>query len=320
MRVCPPGSGYFDSAAQRAAMMRDLALEAELARLRRNALSAEARLAAAQRARQSGQTRIAGRLYMRLGLVRRSTPPQYAQAAHQALSEMRDEARAKLAEIEYRLDHAQPVLEVASEEVDSSEAQIAEIVKAFEEIVANYKPQWVMDRPEAAPSRGSQEILDAFKQLEQLAWDYDTVPTAKKELDSRWRQLRRDARFAAALNEPKAVALWERGREHERGGEGCCAYLAFQEAARLLPAPSAKQAQARLQQRQGDAQFLASVERCQRLRACHKTYQLAELFAAVPERSPEARRLFEKVVADSPQDSPIHTAAQTQLAKLQGTL
>jgi hypothetical protein len=287
--------------------VRRIAYEAALLRIQRDARSAATRLAAAQEARQSGDTRLAGRL-LRVLLSHRRTPPPYRAVARTALGEMREEAEQRMTELENRLATS------GANRPPSADRIANEVMRILDE--SSDEAPRVVSRDDAGSAEppGS-TVVETFEQMDELLWQYETVPGVARGLRARLGRLRRDERYAVLLKEPEAAALWKQGQRHETADEPCCAYLAYERAARLLPARSARRAAMRLEEIAADPQIVASVARCRRLRQCHKTFQLGELFAKAG-RVAQARASFEEVVAAAPTDSTVHAAALDQLRRL----
>lgn len=161
------------------------------------------------------------------------------------------------------------------------------------------------------------DVAKAFAQLRKLARDYGTVPEVGREIRAYINRARRRDSIAAVLNEPDAEQFWRRGQEHEQSGAMCCAYLTYEEALKLAPAPSALKAQARFEELSGDAKLVDSAERCRNLQQCHRTYRRAERLVKV--RPQRAAELFEEVLDQAPHDAEIHLAAREQLVALDGS-
>ncbi len=157
-------------------------------------------------------------------------------------------------------------------------------------------------------------VAEAFAALRRLDRDYSSVPAVARDIRNYMNRMRRRSDVAAVLNEPDAKEFWELGQQHEGAGAMCCAYLTYQEARKLVPAPSALRAIERLDTLSADSEIVASAERCRNLQQCHHTYRRAERLIAVrPERAAE---LFREVLDKAPADTEIHVAARQQLAAL----
>jgi hypothetical protein len=158
------------------------------------------------------------------------------------------------------------------------------------------------------------KVSESFAALRRLDRDYSSLPEVGREIRTYTNRVRRRNDVAAVLNEPDAEKLWSLAQEHERAGAACCAYLTYQEARKLAPAPSALKASERLETLKADPEIVASAERCLKLQQCHQTYRRAELLVEVrPERAAE---LFREVLDKAPADTEIHVAARRQLAAL----
>jgi hypothetical protein len=281
--------------------------DAEMARLQRSARSAAARLAAAQQAREAGNMRVAGRL-LRVLVSRRRTPRQYQEAARTALGEMREQAQQRMAELEQRIAASAARQPPSAGDIS---AEVLEILGDLNEDV----PLTIHPNADSTRSSGHQAILTTLAQMEDLIWQHETVPGVARGLRRRLARLRRDERYAAIWNEPKAAELWQQGQRHEQAEEFCCAYLAYERAARLMPSRSARLADRRFRELSRLPSIAPSVERCRQLRACHKKFQLGELFAKAG-RIAHARASFEQVKAAAPPESAVYAAAQAQLDRL----
>lgn len=285
-----------------------MAYQAELARIQRNAQSAEARLAAAQEARQGENTRIAGRLLR--GLVSdRNAPEVYRTAARTALGEMREEAEQRMAELEQHLANADVARPPSADRIE------AEVLEILDKLDAEDHSRISHGEVASSEPSDSEAVSATFAKMDALIWQYETVPGVATGLRRRLGRLRRDERYAGILNEPEAATLWEQGQRHEQAQELCCAYVAYERAARLAPARSATRAERRLRQLSKEPGIEASVERCRKLHRCHEWYQLGALLAKAGSLE-RARMLFEQVVDAAPPDSTVHAAALQELQRL----
>jgi hypothetical protein len=155
-------------------------------------------------------------------------------------------------------------------------------------------------------------VTRAFQQYEQLARQYARVPVVGDEIAKHVARQRRRPAYAAVLQEARAKALWELARQYEERGHLCCAYLVYEEAARLVPSPSAKLAQERFSRMKEDPQIVASSESCRELQWCHEAYLQAEQLAEANPR--RARDVLEQIVRRSPEHSEVHRAARERIA------
>ena len=247
-----------------------MALRAIQAQLRRQAASDEARLAAAQAAREAGDIRRATVFYRSLAF--KKPPTEQSTSAKDALDELQQEGRKLLGEVNY-------------------------------------------DMAKGDMAKG--DMAEAFARLRRLARDYGTVPEVGREIRSTMNRARRRDDVAAVLNEPNAKQFFSEGQKHEQSGSMCCAYLTYEEAIKLAPAPSALAAKARFDQLSQDAKLVESAERCRNLQQCHRTYRRAERLVKVRPR--RAAELLEEVLERAPHDAEIHLAARQQLAMLEGS-
>lgn len=158
------------------------------------------------------------------------------------------------------------------------------------------------------------KVAESFVALRRLDRDYSSLPEVGREIRNYMNRMRRRNDVAAVLNEPDAEEFWKLGQQHEHMGAMCCAYLTYQEAGKLAPAPSALKASERLDTLSADPEIVVSAERCRKLQQCHQAYQRAERMIVVrPERAIE---LFREVLDKAPPDTEIHVAARKQLAAL----
>jgi hypothetical protein len=279
-------SGAFARAS--AAAARDRALrEMQAARLMRQASSDAARLSLADQFRQEGDIRSASMLYVRIASSKPPNPSSVA--AKERLGDLAQEAKAKLVEIDNRL----------------------ESLTGGGSVTSAAGPA---DSRRSGNSALGTSVAEAFREYDELERQYANVYAAKSAIEKRVRDQRRKPEYAAALNEPKAKVLWESGQAREQEKQSCCAYWFYVEGAKLLPAPSAIRARDRLDEMKQDSGTVAAAETCRELQWCHRAYQRAEkLQYAKPDR---ARELFAEIIERSPDDSSIHSAARLELAKV----
>jgi tetratricopeptide (TPR) repeat protein len=158
------------------------------------------------------------------------------------------------------------------------------------------------------------EIEEAFKQLDSLVVSYDNVPRFNHEVAGHVQKLHSDPKYKAVLNEPRAAALVDEGQRSEAAGETCCAFMAYEQAVKLLPAASAKLAEERYNAMKQDPQIVAEAESCRKVRECLRMFHTAEL---LEKTSPyKAEELFKKILARSPASSEVHRCAGEELARL----
>ena len=232
------------------------------AQLLRQAATDEARLVAAEVAREAGEVRRAIVFYRRLAY--KTPPTEQSKKAKDAMAELQEAARQRLSKIAYDI------------------------------------------------STG--DVVNGFAALRQLAHDYGKDPKVGREIRSYMSRVRRRADVAAVLNEPVAKRLWTGGQEHEQNGAMCCAYLTYEKARTLSPAPSALKAVTRLEQLRGNTDLVESAEHCRRLQECHRTYRIASrLIKSQPQ---SASKLFKEVLKKTPIDAEIHLASRKQLAAI----
>lgn len=158
------------------------------------------------------------------------------------------------------------------------------------------------------------KIIEAFEKIDYLAWAYVDVPRFNEEIAAHAKKLHHEPRYQAVLNEPKAEALVEVAEQHEHDDEECCAYLAYEEAAKLVPAEAAKKAVARLEELRKDPRIPVEAEECRQIHEALHKFQSAELLKkSVPGRAEE---IFAEIVKKTPRDSEVYRCAAEELAKL----
>ena len=129
-------------------------------------------------------------------------------------------------------------------------------------------------------------------------------------------QFERQPEFASVLREPQAAELLKRAQQHEEKLEPCCAYLSYEAAAQLQPAPAAIEAQKALDRLKADPQVVAGAETCRHIREGHELYHRAEMLMKDHAADDKARELFKQILDETPDDSAVHVAARQQLAKI----
>ena len=163
----------------------------------------------------------------------------------------------------------------------------------------------------------SGDVATAFKQLDHLAREYEHVPRFNHEVAERVQKLHADPKYKAEINEPRAAALVDEAQRCEAADEICCAFIAYEEAAKLLPAPSAKRAEERWTAMKRDPKIVAEAETCLNVRECLRMFHTAELLA---KSSPGlAAEMFRKILARSPADSEVHRCATRSWPSCTGT-
>lgn len=275
-------------AASRNTALARAAMEARYARLWKESSQAAARLAAADQARKEGDVTVASRMYMSLARATRQSTT--AAGAKQRLADLATEAREKLGQIDTRL-------------AEGHDAQSRSRIYVPEGAPVDLQP----------PLAWEDLVATTFREYDQLAESYGSVPAVKHELSAHVRKQRHRPEFAAVLDEPEARTLWELAQQHEQEDQACCAYWVYRQAARLAPAPSGQRARDRFARMEQDPQLVASAETCRELQECHKLYRRAErLTKARPGR---ARELFAQIVQRAPDDSEVFRAAKSQISE-----
>jgi hypothetical protein len=243
----------------------------------REAQSDSARLAIADQAREKGELNIASRMYLKLASNRVPTPARAE--AQKRLDTIREDTRKQLDDLIQRLAD-----------------------------VDNVSPS------EQMPPESADRVKTCISELEELAEQVGRVPEVGREVKSALAQNKAKPHVRAVLDEPDAKQLWDEGQALEGKGQVCCAFLLYEEAARLSPAPSALVAERRLAELKADPAQVEAAEACRVMQWCHQQYRLAERVARVtPER---ARDMYAKIVERSPDGSPVRAAAQSELVRL----
>jgi hypothetical protein len=281
-RAASPVDYLYPLEAMRRAQLQ-AAAEAQMARLLREVSAAAQRLEIGDRAYQQGDIRLASGIYVRLA---GSHPPNpITLQARDRLTSLAQEARDKLGEID------------------------ASLV------------------PTAAPADGSahapysgplpaDKVVEAFQAYDEVVAKYAGVPAAKRELAAHVTKQRKKPEYAAVLNEAQAKRLLELAQGHAERQELCCAYWVYQDAARLVPAPSALQARERFAALGADPETVRAAETCRELRWCHKAFQRAEMLAKL--KPENARRVYGEILSRAPADSEIYRAARAEYNALAG--
>jgi hypothetical protein len=270
---------------QNSAAAAQAAVEARARRLLREAASDARRLALAERAIQAGEVSVAGRLLANVSLSRADV--KSAGKARQQLAEIQKQGRSDLKAIDDALAGGilLPIDDAAED--------------AFPSV--GIEPR---DSPDAA-------VLSAFAAYDRLARKYAGVPQVGDEIRRHVSKQRRQPEYAAVLNEREARELWDVAQHHESTKELCCAYLAYEAASRLAPAPSAERALARFVELTNDKTVVASAKSCRELKWCHAAFRRAELLNKV--KPDAARSLFAQIIQRAPDDSSVHVAALAYL-------
>ncbi len=248
--------------------------------------SAAKQLAAADAAAKRGEMEEAIALYNRLAVSRSKNA--VSATAQQRLSVLPRLALIRMREIDAAIprDHVatttNDVLRAASGNLEAMEWR-STVIAAFEDY---------------------DHLIDQCTQLR------GAIGNIRRHVADQQRRIKYDL----VLNEDEAAELLKVGQDQEAAGELCCAYLAYEKAAKLLPAPSAQLARDRFAHMQQDPDIVASAKICTQLQWCHKTYRTAEQLAPVkPDR---AKELFAQILDRAPADSEIYRAARRQIYEL----
>lgn len=160
----------------------------------------------------------------------------------------------------------------------------------------------------------SGQVAEAFEKLDYLAWAYEDVPEFNHEIKDHVERLHHESRYQAVLNEKPAAELLAKAEKQEQDDERCCAYWTYEEAAKLVPAPSALEAATRMEALKKDPEVVSEAEECRLLRECHHKFHSAQLLEkSLPE---SAKVLFKEIVEKSPRDSEVYRCARQELTKL----
>lgn len=252
-------------------------------RLMRKERTEPRQLAAADQALQDGDLRLACMIYVQLAVAR--PPSAVTQEAKQRIFELQQQARSELREVDATL---------------ADESSAASTIPGLKPVLS--------DRELA------ERVPKAFQAYDDLARKYADVPVVGEEIARHVVKQRSRPAYAGVLNETNAKALWELGQRYEEDDHQCCAYLIYEHAAELMPAPSARLARKRLAQMEEDPRIMASVETCRELQWCHETYLRAEQLAkTTPSR---AQAMFEEIVRRAPKDSEVYREALKQIEEL----
>jgi hypothetical protein len=267
---------YFSAQASSAARALALREDALRAKFARNANLWNV----AQQAEQGGDEKVAARLYQRLALSRPRT--EVTTSAQTRLSQIQSAALSKLETLESELNAASGRGGVPSA-LQSTRVDADRVIKVFAE-------------------------------LDQLAIEYAGVSSIETKIKERTEALRTKRQFATILQEPVANQLWTLGQKHENEQKRCCAFLVYEQAANLVPAPSAELARARLRQLEADAAIVAEASKCKNLQLCHEKYERAmSIKSSLPDR---AREYLSQILEVATPDTSIHKAAREQIAML----
>ena len=158
------------------------------------------------------------------------------------------------------------------------------------------------------------KIVEGFEKLDYLAWAYEEVPAFNTKIEAHVTKLHHDARYESVLNEKPAADIVAEAQKMEQEGARCCAYWAYEEAAKLVPAPSALKAEERFAAMKKDPEIVAEAEQCKLLQECEKTFHSAKLLEKSLPNQAEAK--FKEILGKAPRDSEVYKFSQEELAKL----
>jgi hypothetical protein len=249
----------------------------------------------AQQAEQDSDLRVAARLYQRVALSRPRT--EVTVAAQQRLAQIQAAAQTRFDVVENQLDS------LTGRGSTNSDSQ--NVPSALKRI------------PSASQivNIDTGEVTRLFAELDKLILEYAGVDSIEVRLKERADRLRRHKLFAAALQEPAASQLWKLGQEHEQQQKLCCAFLAYEQAANLAPAPSGEKAKVRVRELQAsNKSIVAEADQCKNLQLCHEKYRRA---MALKQTLPEsARKYLAEILELAAPDTSVHQAAREQIAML----
>jgi hypothetical protein len=157
------------------------------------------------------------------------------------------------------------------------------------------------------------QIAEGFEKLDYLAWAYEDVPEFNQEIKDHVQRLHQQSQYQAVLNEKPAADMLAHAQKQEQDGQRCCAYLTYEQAAQLVPAPSALAAAERFEAMQKDPEIVAEAKECQTLSECHHLFHRAQLVEkTLPD---QAQSLLQEILAKSPRDSEVYRCAKEELGK-----
>jgi hypothetical protein len=262
--------------------------------------------AVAQEAEAAGDLPVAARLYRRL--VGRRPVSNLNKQANERLEVIERDALTKLDAIvaDLKGGEQQSVKAPGGDDQDRDRPS-----RAISRAAVDSSPPAALKQRQTDP----RAVTAAFQAMDELAKEYAGVVNVDKVLTQRINRLRQQEYYAAILNEPGAAELHKFGRLYENKGELCCAYLVYEEAAALAPAPSAKLAKRRFEEMKKDEGVVEAARACRQLQSCHAYYERAE--AMLPSAKETAIKYFIQICQIAPADTEVHQAARAQLARLQ---
>jgi hypothetical protein len=158
------------------------------------------------------------------------------------------------------------------------------------------------------------KIVEGFEKLDYLAWAYEEVPSFNTKIEAHVTKLHHDPKYQSVLNEKPAADIVAQAQKMEQEDARCCAYWAYEEAAKLVPAPSALKAEERFAAMKKDPEIVAEAEECRVLQECEKTFHSAKLLEkSLPN---QAQSMFKEILEKAPRDSEVYKFSQEELAKL----
>jgi len=262
------------------------------------------RVAVAQQAHANGDMETASRL-ISTALHSRDLKLELRKEMEQVLLGYRAEAASELSTVQ---DEIKSIVEgsLADASVGS--------VRATDEIGKVTK--------DAERDPRADSLLDAMAEMREMSRRYKFVPGAADAIDDALEKVKtKDERVAAILYEPTAADLVSQARAMEAEGQACCAYLCYEEAAKLLPCWSAKRAEKRLTAMiadSADGALAKELDACRNIRRCQAKYDKAIELAGKKGSSAleAAKKMLRKVVEAAPASSQIRLAAEKELMAL----
>jgi hypothetical protein len=278
----------------------------------KEAVNGARRLELADKEYRDGNIPVASRMYVALALRYRATPA--GQIARQRLANLALEAREKLRKIDEGLAEHEFAPPAIGSFDDPARGDGSHFSGWPDDSFPPADPAQLPFGAESPQQNSRPSVEEAFLQYDKLARQYEGVPAIALELRRHVTRLRQQPEYAAVLDEPEARELWNSGQEHERTGEACCAFWAYESAARLEPAPSAVLASVRLAEMKRDPGTVAAAQTCRQIRECHHMYLRAERL--IESRPTKAREMFAEILVNAPADSEVRRLATQRVAEL----
>lgn len=164
-------------------------------------------------------------------------------------------------------------------------------------------------------AQNSTEVQKSLQALFDLKQTHMNTPQLGKEVARATKKMSSDVRIVGILNETRAKGLISLAAECERNGELCCAYLYYEEVAKLESTTSADQAKKKLEGWKYDDEVLDQVASCRSIRECQTEFDRAIRMLEIPKRHNTAIKKLKVIVSKSPRESQVHMAAMDALAR-----